>query len=238
MVALKPSDMRIFDDAFDMHNGYVLNFSDRTMAEFFDGEFGIDIYQEKYRFNGTSKAKHLRALIQIEDEYTVAKVARVLWQYRESLQHYQTASGETDFLKTRFFDLVFRIEGGGAAPRTDALDRFKRDETLEELIAAIERDVAANKPAAALDRLHTYCMKKFAHLLNERGIVWDRSDPLQSRVGKYVKALGAERDLREITQRIVKSAISVFDQFNDIRNNRSFAHDNDLIDQAEARFHL
>jgi hypothetical protein len=116
------------------------------------------------------------------------------------------------------------------------LDRFKSDETLQELIAAIERDIGANKPAAALDRLHTYCMKKFAHLLEERGIAWDRNDPLQSRVGKYVKVLGAEREIREITRRIIKSAISVFEQFNDVRNNRSFAHDNDLIDKAEARF--
>jgi hypothetical protein len=51
-----------------------------------------------------------------------------------------------------------------------------------------------------------------------------------------VKALEAERDILEITRRIIKSAISVFEQFNDVRNNRSFAHDNDLIDKAEARF--
>lgn len=236
MASLKRSEMRVFDDAFDMNGGYVLDFSDRTMAEFFQDEFGIDIYQEKYRFNGTSKAKHLRAFIETEDEYTVAKVARALWQYRENLSRYHGNAAEANALKTRFFDLVSRIEGNGAVARTDALDRFKRDETLEELIAAIERDIAANKPAAALDRLHTYCMKKFAHLLEERSIAWDREDPLQSRVGKYVKALEAERDVREITRRIVKSAISVFEQFNDIRNNRSFAHDNDLIDQAEARF--
>jgi hypothetical protein len=79
-------------------------------------------------------------------------------------------------------------------------------------------------------------MKKFAHLLDERDIAWDRNDPLQSRAGRYVKALEAERELREITRRIAKSAISVFEQFNDVRNNRSFAHDNDLIDKAEARF--
>jgi len=236
MVSLKRSDMRVFDDAFDMHGGYVLDFSDRTMAEFFEDEFRIEIYQEKYRFNGSSKAKYLRAFIQTEDEYTVAKVARTLWQHRETLPRYQERSAETDAIKTRLFDLIAQIEGGGAVPRTDALDRFKRDETLEELIAAIERDIGANKPAAALDRLHTYCMKKFSHLLDERGIACDRNNPLQSRVGKYVKALEAERDIREITRRIVKSAISVFDQFNDVRNNKSFAHDNDLIDQAEARF--
>ncbi len=79
-------------------------------------------------------------------------------------------------------------------------------------------------------------MKKFAHLLGERAIASDRNDPLQSRVGKHVKAIEQECELREITRRIIKSAISVFEQFNDIRNNVSFAHDNDLIDQAEARF--
>lgn len=236
MVSLKRSEFRLLDDAFDMHGGYVLDFSDRTMAEFFEDEFGIEIYQEKYRFNGTSKVKRLRAFIQTEDEYTVAKVARALWQHRENLPRYDSASAEGQTLKARVFDLISRIEGGGAVPRTDALDRFKRDETLEELIAAIERDIGANKPAAALDRLHTYCMKKLAHLLDEHGITWDRNDPLQSRVGKYVKALEAEREIREITRRIIKSAISVFEQFNDIRNNKSFAHDNDLIDQAEARF--
>lgn len=35
MVSLKHSDMRILDDAFDMHGGYVLDFSNRTMSEFF-----------------------------------------------------------------------------------------------------------------------------------------------------------------------------------------------------------
>jgi hypothetical protein len=55
-------------------------------------------------------------------------------------------------------------------------------------------------------------------------------------VGKYVEALEQERTIREMTRRIIKSAISVFDQFNDIRNNQSFAHDNEIIDQAEARF--
>jgi hypothetical protein len=134
MVSLKRSEMRVFDDAFDMHGGYVLNFSDRTMAEFFEDEFGIEIYQEKYRFNGSSKAKHLRACIEMEDEHTVAKVARALWRHRESLPHYDGASPESLRIKTNLFDLIARIEGGGAVPRTDALDKFKRDETLEELI--------------------------------------------------------------------------------------------------------
>src|SRR5687767_11588394 len=88
MVHLKRSEMRALDDAFDMGNGFVLNFSDRTMAEFFEDEFGIEIFQEKYRFNGSSKAKHLRAFFETEDAYTVSRVARALWKHRETLPQY------------------------------------------------------------------------------------------------------------------------------------------------------
>lgn len=117
--------MRIIDDAFDMHNGYVLNFSDRTFAEFFEDEFGIEIYTQKYAFNGTSKAKHLRAFVEIEDAHTVSKVLRILWDYRERLPQsepspWETPKEEKD-VKTPLFDLLSRIEGAEPIPSTEAL---------------------------------------------------------------------------------------------------------------------
>ena len=235
MVALKHSEMRIIDDALAMGGGYVLNFSDRTIAEFFDDEFGIDIYSAKYAFNGTSKANRMRAFVKAEDEYTVARVLRKLWEHCESIPIYAAAKNH-ELIKKHFFDLLAKIEGAAATPRTDAIDRFARDETLEELVAAIERDMSANKPAAALDRLHTYCMKKFGHLLDSHGVKWDRKEPLHSRAGKYVKALEASYPLRDASRQIIKNAIGVFDKFNHVRNDDFLAHDNDLPDHAEARF--
>lgn len=235
MVQLKHSEMRVIDDALDMNGGYVLNFSDRTFAEFFDDEFGIKIYQEKYVINGSSKAKHMRAFIVTEDEFTVARVLRRFWEHRESIASYLLGDN-ADRIKSRFFDLLTKIEGGGAIPRTDAIERFSRDETLEELVAAIERDIAANKPAPALDRLHTYCMKKFGHLLDSHQVVWTRDEPLHSRVGKYVKALEQRHTMRDLSRQIIKNAIGVFEKFNHVRNNDSLAHDNELPDPAEARF--
>jgi Abortive infection C-terminus len=232
---LTHAEMRLLDEALDMGSGYVLDFSDRKMAEFFDDEFGITIYQERYAFNGSSKAKHVRAFVATEDEFTVARVLRSLWAYRDRLDKYQNME-RAIAIKERFFALITKIEGCGAVPQTDAIDRFNRDETLDELVAAIQRDIGANRPVAALDRLHTYCMKKFGHLLDARSLAWDRSEPLQSRVGKYARALAQERQLRDVTSQIIKSAIGIFDKFNHVRNNQSLAHDNDLLDPAEARF--
>jgi len=184
MVQLKHGEKRILEDALDMSSGYVLNFSDRTFSEFFDDQ-GITIYQEKYKFNGTSKAKHMRAFIEVEDAFTICRVLRQLWEVRESIPLYDKKDPNGQ-LKTRFFALLDRLESGGEIARTDVIDRFARDQTLDELVASIERDIGANRPAAALDRLHTYCMKKFAHLLDARGVAWERAEPLHSRVGNYV----------------------------------------------------
>lgn len=228
-------ERRALDTVFGMTSGYVLDFTDRTMAEWFEEGFGINIRSGSYDATGTSKAKRLRNFIEAEDGHTVGAVLRALWGYAEGMRDSRVElPAETDVATVfAFIERIERVEGRA---RTDALDRFKPDETLDELVAAIQRDIAADKPAPALDRLHLYCMKKFAHLLDERGIPWVRDEPLHSRVGKYVKALDRERELRRITVRMLKSAIGIFDDLNDVRNNGSFAHDNDLVDAAEARF--
>lgn len=240
MVKLPRSDIRAIDEALDMTSGYVLNFSDRTMAEFFEDHFGIEIYDEKYSFNGSSKAKHLRAFIASEEAPLVSYVLRALWEYRSTLPAYTEVLPEnaaTEKSKEQaYFRILNRLEGDGGASSTDVLELFKADYSLDELISAIERDIAAGKAAAALDRLHTYCMKKFAHLLEERGVGCDRTEALHARVGKYVKAVESERQIGEMSKRIMKSAISIFDQFNHVRNEQSLAHDNELVGPIEAKF--
>ena len=39
-----------------------------------------------------------------------------------------------------------------------------------------------------------------------------------------------------MTRKMLKSNIGIFEQFNLIRNNRSLAHDNELVRQAKARY--
>jgi hypothetical protein len=237
MTKLRLSDRRFLEDVFEMGSGYVLNFTDRTFAEFFENELSVNIDDPKYHLKGSSKGKRLRAFLEIESEAVVAKALRVLWEHRDAVRGPFDAQDETAReQKDRFFGIVHSIEGAVSTARTDAIEKFAENQTLEELISAIERDTQANKPEAALDRLHTYCMKKFAFVLDQKGIAFDKDAPLQSRAGKYIKALEGEGRVRDISLKILKSSISIFDSFNSIRNNDSFAHDNEIVDKVEARF--
>jgi Abortive infection C-terminus len=53
--------------------------------------------------------------------------------------------------------------------------------------------------------------------------------------GEYVKRLRHDGYLEsEMTARILKSSISVLEAFNDVRNNRSLAHDNPILNYDES----
>ena len=115
LVALKRTEMRILDEIFEMGGGYVLNLSNRTMAEFFEDELGIDIYDKKYAIKGTSKANHVRVFIEIEDGWTVGQFLRKLWDYRLSYgEHPESEGSACD--QERLFDIIGRIEAGKSPP--------------------------------------------------------------------------------------------------------------------------
>lgn len=69
----------ILEKLFD-RGGYVLNFNDRTFAEFFR-ENKINIDADKYRFNGNSKMKRLRAFWEIESDTTTGNILNALLNY-------------------------------------------------------------------------------------------------------------------------------------------------------------
>lgn len=225
--------------ALDMGSGYVLDFSDRTFDDFFFETVNIDPSANTALFNGrgTSKAKRLRSFIERASPTLVAKVIRELWQYREHLTQYR-ASPDEEQIKKLYFSTVSRLDGQADLIDMSSIETFQPNETLEELVASIRRDLDAKKPQAALDRLHTYCMKRFASLVRKHGgEECGRDDPLHSRVAKYVKLLRQHHDLTPLSERIVKSSISIFEAMNPIRNDQSLAHDNEtLVGMEEARF--
>jgi len=80
-------DIKIFNDIFSTpySDGYILDFSDKTMREFFDEEFAINIEDDQYRKDGGSKAKRLRRFIKETDRETVLVVLEKLWKRRKTI---------------------------------------------------------------------------------------------------------------------------------------------------------
>jgi len=103
MSQLKAHEKVIIERLFD-RSGYVLNFSDRTFAEFFR-EHKINIDADKYRFNGNSKMKRLRAFWEIESDPLVGRVLESLLQYACAIE--QVDEGD----QKKALDIVYRLQG-------------------------------------------------------------------------------------------------------------------------------
>jgi len=226
-------ERRVIEFVLDMGSGVVLDFTNKTFLEFFEDR-GVQIYHQRYAFKGDSKANRLRAFMEVADDRDVARIVRDLWKYRQRSPRYRDALLDNR-LRTKFLGLIDRIESYDQSPKTDALYRFEKDETLEELISSIERAISTN-PAVALDHLHTYCVKKFGYLLNKHRVSFGPKEPLHSRVGKYVGILKSQDRFSDLTIQLLKNGIGVCEKFNHIRNKHSLAHDNKLLDKTEARF--
>lgn len=241
MVDLKRSEIKAIGNAmaFPRGLGYVLDFSDRTFDEYFQDEFGIEIYAEQFNTHGSSKRNRLLSYLHQADNASALRTLRFLWDLREGiLSEYEGALDLEDTVKCGepLRKVIERLQGEPGSISTDGISNFAPDRTLEELVADIERSLAANKPEVAIDHLHTYCMKRFAHLLRIRGVECGDDEPLHSRFGKYRKKIMSERQLHEFKDRALKSSISILESFNDIRNNHSLAHDNKILETFEARF--
>lgn len=226
--------MWLVDEAFGMDEGYVLDFSDRTFNDFVKRSFGVDPTAPTYTAEGTSKAKRLRAFLRALVPGGQAEVLKTFWAYRgQSPTRFPALEPRVE---TAFLEMVARLEGGSQPIDLGVVEKFNGDEALSELVDAIEREIQANSRHTALDRLHTYTMKKFADLLRADGVEVGAKDSLHGRAGRYINGLRRAGQIGEVSEKIAKSATQIFGQFNDVRNNRSLAHDNQLLGRAEGRY--
>lgn len=83
MANLRAIEIKLVDDLTGMSSGYVLDFSNRTFADFFQDEIGIDIYDDAYNEGSGSKGKRLRAFLRKAQPMAVSRLLTALWEYRE-----------------------------------------------------------------------------------------------------------------------------------------------------------
>ena len=231
MANLNFREKQRLEKMFEMGGGYVLDFSNRTFAEFVADSTGRDIYDDKYDHASGSKANRLRAFWEREPDFLVGKLVQDL------LEYCRPAPGDPD--QDRLFEecerIAKRLQESAPVEALDAIAPEGTERGFEVLARAVRDAIEKNEPEAGLDRLHTYVTKLVRTLAENRGIQIDRRKPLHSVFGEYVKTLRSGGLIEsEMTERILKSSISIMEAFNRVRNERSLAHDNATLNYEES----
>lgn len=113
-------------------------------------------------------------------------------------------------------------------------------EKFEILAQDIYDALGKGEPVLVLDRLHTYSTRFLRNLCQKHNIPIENNGdyyPLHSLVGtlaKYYKENGIFES--EFVEQAVKMSISTFEKYNGVRNNQSYAHDNDVLNKNEATY--
>jgi hypothetical protein len=216
---------------FQMGGGYVLDFSNRTLADFVADSARKDIYDTKYNQGSGSKANRLRAFWAEEPNHVVGKLIADLIAYcRPTI---------SDPDRQRLIDdcqrIAARLMQGAPVEALDAIAPEGDERGFEVLANAVRDSIEKNEPEAGLDRLHTYVTKLMRTFAERRGVTVNRDKPLHSIFGEYVKVLRASGLIEsEMTERILKSSISTLEAFNTVRNEASLAHDNVTLNYDES----
>ncbi len=84
MANLSTIDKQVLEKLFMMGSGFVLNFSDKTIREYFRDDLGVDIYDEKYNYASGSKANRIRGFWQVADDKQVGDSIAGLINYIEA----------------------------------------------------------------------------------------------------------------------------------------------------------
>ncbi|HBE90792.1 MAG: hypothetical protein A3E37_02795 [Candidatus Andersenbacteria bacterium RIFCSPHIGHO2_12_FULL_46_9] len=227
-----------FEKLFGMNSGYVIDFSNRTFEQFVLEHTGVEIYDEKYNYGSGSKANRLRAFWDKEPNFLVAKFLEQLLNYWASTNKINRLVPESN-PKAEYYDaclkILERLKKDSPIENIDVIMPNSDDETFSLLAKSIRESIENNEPAGALDRLHTFVVKHIRELSEKHSISYDKKVPLHSLFGGYVKFLKENNLIEsEMTERILKSSISVLEAFNGVRNNQSFAHDNPILNDNES----
>lgn len=248
MAKINSEDLELLRTALIMHGGFVLDFNNNTFQQFVREKTKIDIYDDKYLDIGESKGKRLTVFLRKEPSKIVERLLIAFWEREERKLLLQ----ETNFYKPEnliakslkkegYFGIIDRITDDEETISTKNIFAHSLDDDWKSIVSSIESELSENKASVALDRIHTHCMKYFRFLLEKHGESVGEEETLNSRAGRYknkiaLKKKNEGKELHKMTAAILKNSISILELFNNVRNDHSPAHDNQLIDNEQARY--
>jgi hypothetical protein len=166
MSTLNTNEKQILEKLFQMGSGFVLNFSDRTIGEFFRDDVGIDIFHQKYNYASGSKANRMRGFWQAADDELVGQSVEKLIEYIDNQVLLENLKKE-DFapeLIQRGRNIAARLRGGKVSPTargmtedefisrefgTVSVDKLGLDATVCEILKQRVDEIRKCLPARA-----------------------------------------------------------------------------------------
>ena len=234
MAKLSFQERKVIEDFLGMGGGYVLDFSDRTIRDFIGDCLSIDFDNAKYQLDGTSKAKRLRAFMAVEDDHTVGVLFRHLHDYK--LAEWTRRGIELNRVDAeQFLKIAHRLLEGKVIPEIEAIQANNDDRDFHQLAKLIRESINQNEPESALDRLHVFLIKFLKELCASHSVEVEKDEVVNALYGKYVKTIKAKGLIDSVmAEKILNFSFQVIQAFNDVRNNKSFAHDNPILNYDES----
>ena len=210
--------------------GLVWDFTNATFKEFVESYTGLDIYNDKYEAeDGGSKIKRLKMFLRIEEDSYVIMLLEGIKEYGRKRKYLRKSNiDEID----KYIKRLKKLE------KSIMFDKeiFKSQKRVDLLINDINEKIAKKQFELAIDRLHTF-FKGYIEVLCEQIKIDIKDKSLDALYGELLKYIHDNEIFEEgITKDILSASKKIMKSFDYYRNNKSFAHTNNIMKQNEAEF--
>lgn len=231
-----PSELGFFENLFEMDDGFVLNFSKAGLNNFIRNSVNIDVNTIEYlskvknRYNSQSNANILRYFWENEDDSKTLKLIHDLIDYYDENGFVEYYEKEDEFIKAKIILNKYYNP-------TEIQNEISDEKRIIDLIDEINFIIEERNPIFAIDKLHTLVHNILRKLCNSHGISFNKEDRVDELFRKYEKFLEENNFIEsKMTKSIIKQTGTLLSQFNDIRNNNTYVHDNPVLNQFESEF--
>lgn len=237
MTEINENELKAFENLLII-SGYVLDFNYKDFSNYIFDITNIDVDNEEYlkkvklNYPSSSAGNIFKYFIHNEPKYEVIKLLKnfvnYVEEYKDKIENKKICSINQDDLNK--CKNILKLHENKRYFKND----ISIEKKLDNLINDINESIKNGNPELTLDRLHTYLNYYFKDLCDKHEIKYDeKEDKLNQIFKKYEKNISKKIE-SELSKTILKQTVSIFDKYNYVRNNKSYAHDNNILNSAES----
>lgn len=233
MSSLTAADIKQISDIIEKTTkagkGFVWDFTNEDFRMFILSCTEKDIYSKEYAEYGNSKNKRLKKFMEIENDNEVKNLLKELKKYGISKRKLNKTN------KAKFEKWIGKLSKSKISIQiTD--ETFKNNKNVQLFVENIQECINKSNMSMAIDRLHTLFSGYIKYMCGKNKIETTNKS-LDSLYSEYINKLYFDKKLGDgMSKTIFTSSKKIMKDFDNVRNNMSAAHFNDIISNEEAEF--